>query len=145
SADENSRADALALVAMGDAAPQVEILERLVASQQPEAVQVAAARALAGVDDERPVRFVLDNWKSMTAPVRTEAAEVFYRNDTSTGLLVDAIEDGTVQPWMLVFRHRRRLIMHHDEALRERARRLLTEPEQDRKAVVDRYQAALGG
>jgi putative heme-binding domain-containing protein len=57
--------------------------------------------------------------------------------------LVDALEDGTIQPWMLAFRHRRRLIMHEDPELRERARRLLTEPEQDRKAVLERYQAAL--
>ena len=33
--------------------------------------------------------------------------------------------------------------MYKDPALRERARKLLTEPEQDRKPVVDRYQAAL--
>jgi putative membrane-bound dehydrogenase-like protein len=142
-ADESLRADALALVAMGDAGAHVKTIERLVASQQPEAVQVAAAQALAQVEGEQRARFVLENWKSMTAPVRTEAAEVFYRTPAATASLVDAIEEGTVQPWMLVFRHRRRLIMHQDAALRERARRLLTEPEQDRKAVVDRYQAAL--
>jgi putative heme-binding domain-containing protein len=44
---------------------------------------------------------------------------------------------------MLGSRYRSRLIMHKDPALRERARKLLTEPEQDRKPVVDRYQAAL--
>jgi putative heme-binding domain-containing protein len=143
SADESQRADALALVALGQPGPHVEMLERLVASQQPEAVQVAAAQALARVEGEQAARFVLENWKSMTAPVRTEAAEVFYRNPAATAMLVDALEEGTVQPWMLVFRHRRRLIMHQNAALRERARRLLTEPEQDRKAVVDRYQAAL--
>lgn len=144
STNESQRADALALVALGDPGPHIEMLERLVASQQPEAVQVAAAQALARVEGEQPARFVLDNWKSMTAPVRTEAAEVFYRTPAATAMLVDALEEGTVQPWMLVFRHRRRLIMHQDPALRERARHLLTEPEQDRKAVVDRYQAALG-
>ncbi|MEX2302250.1 MAG: PVC-type heme-binding CxxCH protein [Bryobacterales bacterium] len=142
-ADESQRADALALIALGDPAPHLEMIERLITSQQPEAVQVAAAGALAEVKGDGPARFVLENWKSMTSPVRTDAAEVFYRDDASTAMLVDALEQGTVQPWMLVFRHRRRLIMHQDAALRERARRLLTEPEQDRKAVVDRYQVAL--
>ena len=142
-ADESQRADALALIALGDPAPHLEMIEGLIRSQQPEAVQVAAAGALAEVNGDGPARFVLENWKSMTSPVRTDAAEVFYRDDASTAMLVDALEQGTVQPWMLVFRHRRRLIMHHDAALRERARRLLTEPEQDRKAVVDRYQVAL--
>jgi putative membrane-bound dehydrogenase-like protein len=143
--EDQERADALALIALADPAARIEMLEGLLDSQQPEPVQTAAAKALARAGGEQPATFVLEHWKAMTAPVRTEAAEVFYGDDANTARLVDAIEQGTVQPWMLVFRHQRRLIMHNDPALRERARRLLTEPEQDRKAVVDQYQAALGG
>ena len=143
-ADQQERADALSLIALANPAAHVEMLEGLLGSQQPEPVQIAAARTLARVGGERPATFVLEHWKAMTAPVRTEAAEVFYGDDANTARLVDAIEEGTVQPWMLVFRHSRRLIMHKDPTLRERARRLLTQPEKDRKAVVDKYQAALG-
>jgi putative membrane-bound dehydrogenase-like protein len=142
-ADPQQRADALSLIALADPAKQVKLLEGLLDSQQPEPVQVAAARALARAGGEQPAGFVLEHWKGMTAPVRTEAADVFFSDDANTVRLVDAIEQGTIQPWMLVFRHSRRLIMLKDPALRERARRLLTEPEQDRKAVVDKYQAAL--
>lgn len=143
-ADQQERADALSLIALANPAGHVEMLEGLLGSQQPEPVQIAAARALARAGGEGPATFVLEHWKAMTAPVRTEAAEVFYGDDANTVRLVDAIEEGTVQPWMLVFRHSRRLIMHKDPALRDRARRLLTEPEKDRQAVVDKYQVALG-
>ena len=70
-------------------------------SQQPEAVQVAAAGALARIEGDQPVSFVLENWKTLTAPVRSQAAEVFFRSDANTVKLVDAIEQGAIQPWML--------------------------------------------
>ncbi len=142
-ADPQKRADALSLIALAGPGPHLQMLEGMLNSQQPETVQAAAAGALARIEGEQPVSFVLANWKTLAPPVRSEAAEVFFQSDANTVKLVDAIEQGGIQPWMLDSRQRGRLIMYKDPALRERARKLLTEPEQDRKPVVDRYQAAL--
>jgi putative membrane-bound dehydrogenase-like protein len=142
-ADPQKRADAFSLIALADPASHLEMLEGMLNSQQPETVQVAAAGALARVEGDQPANFVLANWKAFSAPVRSEASEVFFRSDANTVKLVDAIEQGAIQPWMVGSRNRNRLIMYKDPALRERARKLLTEPEQERKPVVDRYQAAL--
>jgi putative membrane-bound dehydrogenase-like protein len=142
-ADPQKRADALSLIALADPGAHVEMLQQMLGSQHPEAVQIAAAGALAHVEGEQPANYLLENWKSLTGPVRNAAAEVFFNSSANTVKLVDAIEQGAIQPWMLISRNRNRLIMYEDPALRERARRLLTEPEQDRKPVVDRYKAAL--
>jgi putative heme-binding domain-containing protein len=66
-----------------------------------------------------------------------------YGSDARMAALVDAIEREDVQPWMLSFVQKRRLIMHPDPALRARARKLLDAAEGDRRAVLDQYRAAL--
>jgi putative heme-binding domain-containing protein len=57
-------------------------------------------------------------------------------------MLLTALQNGDVQPWTLAFRHKRRLIMNPDPAIREIARPLLEQSAGERQKVVKRYEAA---
>ena len=58
-------------------------------------------------------------------------------------LLLDAIENKTVQPWTLAFRHKRQLLMSRD-VVASRGRAVAARREsRDREEVLKRYQAAL--
>ena len=74
---------------------------------------------------------------------RSEAGEALTLDEEGIRSLVDAIDEGQIQPWMLTFRQRRRLIMNSDPAIRERARNVLDKTSRDREEVVAVYRAAL--
>ncbi len=143
SVDAEARADAITLVALAGADRHSTLFRTLAHLRQPEPVQAAAVRALGRVQSADVGPFLLANWRAMTAPVRSEAADALTTDLDRAWLLVAAIQRGEVQPWTLSFNQKRRLLMNRDEALREKARSLLEEKPGEREAVLARYQAAL--
>ncbi len=141
--DPTLRADSIGLLALADPSAHEALFKELLDAKQPEAVQVAAARALGRVRGAAIGTYLLDRWKSMTPAVRTEAADAMFLDPDRPRLLLEAIRTRTVQPWTLQFRHRRQLLMHRDVALRDTARSLLDESEGVRNEVLKRYQASL--
>ena len=137
------RAESIRLIAAEDPAGERELLQRLAVSSEPEPVQAAAVRAYGRIDSDEVVLDLLARFRTFAAKARNEAAEAMYRNDARIVALIDAIERGDVQPWMLSFVQKRRLIMHSDPELRARARKLLDAAEGDRRVVMDRYRPAL--
>ena len=138
------RAEAIRLLALEDPSKREELLRRLTGSAEPEPVQAAAVRAYGRIESDDVVLDLLGRFRQFASKARTEAAEAMYRSDARIVALIDALERGDVQPWMLSFVQKRRLIMHADPALRARARKLLDAAEGDRREVLDRYRAALG-
>jgi putative membrane-bound dehydrogenase-like protein len=141
--DPALRADSVGLVVLGDPQVNEALFKTLIDPKQPEAVQVAAARALGRVKGPEIGTYFIARWKSMTPAVRMEAADAMFLDPERPKLLLEAIRAGTVQPWTLQFRHRRNLLMSRDAALREAARTLLEEKAGERDEVLKRYQAAL--
>lgn len=141
--DPDRRADAIALLALAEAPTHAALFQSLIDSQQPEIVQIAAARALGRVKGEAIGAFLVARWRSMTGPVRSAAADSIFADPTRVPLLVKALQAGDVQPWTLAFRHKRQLIMNRDPKIRDTARPLVEESEGERQAVVRRYESAL--
>ncbi len=113
-ADPELRADSIGLLAIGDVKERRAALEQLVKPTEPEAVQIAAVRAMGHIPGEETATFLLKNWRGMTANVRTEAADALYRDPARIPLVLAALQKGDIQPWTLAFRHRSRLVMHQD-------------------------------
>src|SRR5207247_9974714 len=88
-------------------------------------------------------RLLLANWRVFTGPARAAAADAMYLEPSRVKMLLAALQRGEVQPWTLAFRHKRRLIMHPDPAIRETARPLLEPSAGEREKVMKRYEAAL--
>jgi putative membrane-bound dehydrogenase-like protein len=142
-ADPATRADALGLVALGDASAHEALFKKLIDPRQPEPVQAAAVHGLGRVKGAEVGTFLMERWKAMTPPVRREAGDAMYLDPARPKLLLEAIKSGTVQPWTLTFRQKSQLLMNRDASLRESARAVLEEKAGDREQVLKRYEAAL--
>ena len=142
-ADAGRRADAIGLAALGGVEARVAQFEAWVDPKEPEAVQVAALRALARVGGEPVGRFVLRVWPTLTPGARSAAIDLLHADPARQRLLVDALGRGVVQSWALNFWQKRALIMHRDAALRADARALLEPRPDTRAAVVNMYAAAV--
>jgi putative membrane-bound dehydrogenase-like protein len=143
--EERHRADAIELLAIAGGAAEDAFYRSLVNAKQPEAVQMAAVRALRKVNGAEVGQFLIGNWRNLTSGVRLQAADSLYADPTRIPLVVDALKQGAIQPWTLSFRHKRQLIMHRDAAIRDVARPLLEPAPGDRAAVMARYRRALEG
>jgi len=119
-----------------------DLLVALIDTSQPEPVQAAAVKAYGQLEGPAPADFFLKRWRSMTPPVRTAAAQALISTPERIITLLDAIEEGAVQPWTLGSA-RGLIMMQEDPEVRQRARRLMLAPQKEREEVVERYRAAL--
>jgi putative membrane-bound dehydrogenase-like protein len=142
-ADPQTRADSIDLLALGGAQPYGPLLRKLVDPQVPETVQAAAVRALGQIRGEETGKFLLMKWRTMTAPVRNEAAHALELDSAGSRLLLAAIKSEDVQAWTLNFDEKRRLIMNEDPEIRKVAHELLEDQPGEREKILKRYQAAL--
>ena len=94
---------------------------------QPNAVQASAVWAYGRSRSDEVAAFLLEHWSEFQGEARAAAGEALTADDARAKLLVQALQAGSVQPWMLESHQRNRLIMHRDSELRERARAELGE------------------
>ena len=137
------RADSISLLALAGSDTQTPLFEKLIDPQEPEAVQTAAVRALGEAKGNEVGKFLLAKWRTLTAPVRSEAADALERDPGRTRLLLDAIRNEEVQSWALNFSQKRALIMNEDPEVRSAAHALLEEKPGEREKVLKRYEVAL--
>ena len=143
SASADRRADAVTLLALGDVTTLRPRLESLIDPRQPEAVQVAALRALSRIPGEGPGTFAIGRWPRLTPGARSAAVDLLLADRDRQWQLVRALEAGTIQSWAMSFWQKRALIMHRDDELRAAARALLEERPERRAQVVNRYASAV--
>jgi putative membrane-bound dehydrogenase-like protein len=144
-ADTDARVDALNLLALADAPSHQRLFESVVRATEPDAVQIAGVRALGRLPGTQTVTFLMGQWPTLTAQVRSAAATVVLARREGAQAMLDALSSGEVKVWMLNFSQKRSLIMHRDEAIRARSRTVLEESPDARARVVARYEAALSG
>jgi putative heme-binding domain-containing protein len=142
-ADPELRADQIGLLAVTGSQPPQSMFQSLIKANEPEQVQAAAVRAIGRIKGDDIGRLILARWRVLTGSARSAAADAMYLEPSRVKLLLAALQSGDVQPWTLAFRHKRRLLMHTDPAIREPARLLLEQSAGEREKVVKRYEAAL--
>lgn len=119
-------------------------LGQFLTPQQPEALQIAAAEALATMRTGDVAPLLIDRWRVSAGPVRKILLDAFFRERSRLPALLDAIEAEKIQPWALDQARTRQLLHHSDPEIRERARKLLADAGgKDRQAVYERYLAVL--
>ena len=137
------RADAVRLIAIGDPLGHLELFRELIRPDEPDVVQSAAVEGLGRAGGDGAANLLLERWSQLAPAARSAAGDLMTVEPALAGLVVGALEKGVIEPWMLEFRSRRRLLMHSDPALRNRARAALAGSDRDREGVVERYRAAL--
>jgi putative membrane-bound dehydrogenase-like protein len=139
----DERADAVRLLAVLEPGPRQPLFERLLDPREADDVQAAAVQALGRIPGNEIGTFLLARWRTLSAPVRGEAAAALLSEPGRTRLLVAALQKGDVQTWTLDFGQKRDLIMNDDPEIRALARPLLEQPPEEREKVLKRYEAAL--
>jgi len=130
-------------MALKETAPHKELLVSLIDSKEPMPVQLAAFRAISKMEDETVSQIVLEKWPNFTPGVRDEAISALMQNPERTKVLLDAINDGLIQPSSIGWRRSVSLMANKEESLRLYARTLLTRKEGESEAIIKDYQAAL--
>ena len=118
------RKDAIALLTLDPVREDAAKLKELLTAHQPEDVQTASVRALAGWPGVDLDRDLLPGWGGYTVRVRRELLTLLLRRRGVEPVL-KALEKGILRPVDLAPHHRNALLKHRDEGVRERARKLL--------------------
>jgi putative membrane-bound dehydrogenase-like protein len=129
----------------GASLEQLKPLADLLGARQPVELQLAVAGLLGGVESARVVPLVLGHWEECSPQVQQAVIEILCSRQDRLGLLLDAIEKKTIEAASLPPLRQNQLLDNPDDALRRRARALLStrSTSAERKAVLQRYQASL--
>jgi len=138
---EDRRAEAIDLISLRNPAPHAALLEKLVAPKEPLSVQLAALRTLSSVPGTAASEFILTQWSVLTPDIRDAAISTFLGSPERVTILLQAIEEGTIQASSVAWPRKVRLMAQRDEKLRNRARLLFTK--NDTEKINEAYQAAL--
>jgi putative membrane-bound dehydrogenase-like protein len=135
---------ALDLLARGRPDSAATIIPKLLAPDQPRAVQAAAARAVVRVGRPALAVAVLDRWTDLSLATRRQLLADLAGSPAMAGALIGALEHQVIAPVEVDAATREALRRLADAALRSRAAAVLARsaPPQ-RAAVLARYQAAL--
>ncbi|WP_254053399.1 PVC-type heme-binding CxxCH protein [Singulisphaera sp. GP187] len=97
-------------------------LAPLIDPRQPEAVQIASLRALAGFDEPQIAELILANNRQLVPSVRTEAVATLLARESWTLALLKAMASGAVDPGQIDQARRPLLVNHKNEELAALAR-----------------------
>ncbi|MGE0756312.1 MAG: PVC-type heme-binding CxxCH protein [Pirellulaceae bacterium] len=138
------RVDAAELLSLSTAPDAQAALLALLDNRQPPEVGEAALSVLGRSSDLDVARQVIDVWPALTPTLRAGAMELLVGRPDRVPLLLDAIEQHTIQVDDLNARQIQSLCLNQDASLRERAVRLLSPSRAGRRAdVVAAYRPVL--
>jgi putative heme-binding domain-containing protein len=139
---ERERALAINFLALQNPAPDEPFLKRLILSDEPLAIKLAAIRTLNAIPDETITEFTMENWSKLDPAVQDAALNSFMEKESRVKVLVDALESGKVQKTSVGWGRSIRLMTQRNIELRNRARAFFTKDDETKK-VIEEYQPAL--
>jgi putative heme-binding domain-containing protein len=138
---DTQRAVAISFMALRNPAPHAALLKKLIIPQEQPAVQQAALNTLGLIPDQTATEYVLQEWEALTPGIRDVSLNIFMNDTARISLLLDAIEEGKIQPTSLGWPPSARLMGLSEDNLRNRARALLTR--NDEAQVNEAFQQSL--
>ena len=142
----NQRLAGIALLGHTDYTTAGRTLQGLIAPRRSSEIQVAAVRALLQLGDRAGAASLLERarWQTFTPQVRETVIAALLSDDAQTLILLDAIEQGSIEGVALGPSRRSRLMTHRDASIQKRARALLSGLESgDRMLVYDRLRGTV--
>ncbi|MGH9341935.1 MAG: PVC-type heme-binding CxxCH protein, partial [Acidobacteriota bacterium] len=137
------RVNAVRLLGLDPTDAQILLFADLLSLQEPSDLRAAAARALVRIGNPESIQILLDGWRSYTVPVREVVWEGVSSKPDHLRALLDAVEDGRIQPWSLNRSQVARLTRARDSEISRRAQSLFKDLPDDRQEVIRKYRAAL--
>ncbi|WP_010585216.1 PVC-type heme-binding CxxCH protein [Schlesneria paludicola] len=138
------RVSAINLLSCARSDAHRRLFEELLAVEQPEAVQLAAIRALADDSDHRVGGVVLAYWRTFTPECRRIALGALLSREDGTLALLEAASRDEVSVADIEMNRRELLLKHKNPSIRQLAKNLFGSiGQRARQSVVDEYKAAL--
>ncbi|WP_353719896.1 PVC-type heme-binding CxxCH protein [Dyadobacter sp. 676] len=137
------RTEAIQFLSFENPAEHTEMLKKLVVPSEPRPVQMAALKTLGAIPDETVCLLLLERWPSLTPDVRESAIGFFTAGEKRITLLLDGLEQGKIDRASIGWPRSVSLMAQHNEALRNRARQLLTQKEGQRETVKQAYKGVM--
>jgi putative heme-binding domain-containing protein len=142
-ANIDKRNDAIHFLSLHNPSKYDAVLKKLIAPNEPKSIQSTALRTLSAIPGEGVSHFILEKWASLTPNLRDEAINTFMSSEIRIKLLLDGLENGTIDQESIGWPRSVGLMAQGNEALRNRSRALLTKKDNERSSIIKKYANAL--
>jgi putative heme-binding domain-containing protein len=142
-ADLNYRNDALRLIALEKNSNDTALLQQLIIPAEPETLQQTALHTFNKISEKAATSYIIKNWKNLTHNVREASVGILLSSPHNINVLLNAVQQKQIQPSSISWPRMVRLMQDDDLALRNRARNLLSNVNEDRDIVYKKYEGAL--
>jgi putative heme-binding domain-containing protein len=119
------------------------VLKDVLTTPTPQPVQEAAVATLSEFDEAGVADTLLSGWGGYGPPVRERVAQAMMRKGERAEALLNAVEDGRIPASTIDAVSKIRLTQYPDDAVRERAGKLLAAEVSDRATVIEQHQDVL--
>lgn len=144
-ADPVERSLAVAFVALVDPDASMDRLMALLNPNEPFEIQRAALETLNPIGGVGLANRLIEGWASLTPTIRDQAIAVLMASEERRRRLVEALEEGRIDPSAVSWPRQVGLMAQADDELRRRSRNIFADPERksDKQAVMEEYEKAL--
>lgn len=141
--ETDARVYATRLLGLNPDGLPIQMFEQLLTPKQPVDLQMAAARVLVNDADSSSIRLLIDRWDTYTSEIRKIVENGFLGRQELTLQLMEAINEGELQPSWLSRESRSVLTQNTDEEIREMAKTAFGDlSDAQREKVVSKYYKA---
>lgn len=137
------RVEAIQFLSFKNPGEQAHMLKKLVVPSEPRQVQMAALKTLSAIPDQTVCLLLLERWQSLTPDLREFAIGLFTSSEKRISLLLDGLQEGKIDQASIGWPRSVFLMAQQNEALRNRARQLLTQKQGQRETVKQAYKSVM--
>jgi putative heme-binding domain-containing protein len=138
------RIEAARLLSYEEFEKSKDVLVKLLDARQPQEVQIAAVKSLAGFKNPEVGGILLQPWRNYTPEVREQVLTAIFARRERIAALLGAVESGAVLPAQISATRKASLLANSDAKLRERAANLFGQSVAgSRKEILEKYKPVL--
>ncbi len=125
------RAYAISFLSLRDPSLHAALLKKFISPKEEPMVQMAALQTISLLPDETVNTYILEQWGAMTPGIRDAALGTFTSNPQRINLLLDAIQSNKISRASLGWSRTSWLLGQDNDTIRNRARALLVNKDQE--------------
>ena len=143
SRSDEDRTAAIIRLSYGSFEATADRMLKLLEPLQPHSIQIAAVRGLASYKDDRVAGHLISRLRSFTPAVREEVFTALLARPERTLALLSAVQRGDLPAAQLGLARKTQLLSSPQPELKKLAENILSQSEEARASVIERYAVAL--
>jgi len=135
--------DALKILGVFKDTADIPLILSLLEPSKPDQLQQYAIQTYYSISSPKATDYIIHQWKLLTPSIRETSIQVMMKSNPSKHQLLQAVEQGLIQPSAIGWRRTVQLLNSYTDSIRSYARKILEQPLDNRKEVYQKYNAAL--